>query len=214
MAEPSDLAVAVAAPRLTVLLPEGWARLHLDDRANGEVQRIVSDAMKSVPLENRDLARVRLRGMLKDLVVRSQKSHLYEAWIPVGPTNGLHIPASIVVGPVPQQPSRGTPAHEVLLSMSAASAGSRAVTVGGVIAVRIVADRVARRDETGELTAPAARIVSFIVSPPADELPWITFTASLFVPDGDDSAEIVEALEFLVDALVATVEFEKAGVTA
>lgn len=199
------------APRLSVLLPQGWVALHLDDRAGDEVKRIVTQVMASVAPDKRDLARPRLRSMLQNLVEQSRERGVWEVWLPIAATAGIHIPASIAVAPLPQQPPSGLSVQDTLLSMSAASPGARAVTVGGALAVRTVADRPLQRDEAGEVTAPAARVVNYIVTP-AGQRQWITFTASLFVPDTEDSAQIVEALEFLFDALMASVSFPEEAV--
>ncbi|MBH0129508.1 hypothetical protein [Salinibacterium sp. NK8237] len=196
-----------AAPRIAVLLPPGWVVLHMDARASDEVKSIVTHVMQTVAPDKRDLARARLRAMLQNLVAKSQDSGVWEVWLPISETAGIHIPASVAVAPLPKQPAAGGTVHDTLLSLSAASAGSRAVTVGGVLAVRVVADRLAHYDEAGELTAPATRLVNYIVSPTSPGQPWITFTASLFVPGTSDSAEIVEALEFLCDALMSSVSF-------
>jgi hypothetical protein len=195
------------APRLSVLLPQGWVALHLDDRAADEVKRIVTQVMASIAPDKSDLARPRLRSMLQSLVEQSQERGVWEVWLPIAATAGIHIPASIAVAPLPQQPPSGLSVQDTLLSMSAASPGARALTVGGALAVRTVADRPLQRDEGGEVTAPAARIVNYIVSPSGQRRQWITFTASLFVPDTEDSAQIVDALEFLFDALMASVTF-------
>ncbi|MBH0053702.1 hypothetical protein I6E74_05890 [Salinibacterium sp. SWN139] len=195
------------APGIAALLPPGWVVLHMDARASDEVKSIVTHVMQTVTPDKRDIARARLRAMLQNLVAKSQDSGVWEVWLPISETAGIHIPASVAVAPLPKQPAAGATMHDTLLSLSAASAGSRAVTVGGVLAVRVVADRLAQYDETGELTAPATRLVNYIVSPTAPGQPWITFTASLFVPGTSDSAEIVEALEFLCDALMSSVSF-------
>ncbi|MHA6667525.1 hypothetical protein ACX3O0_01515 [Homoserinimonas sp. A447] len=192
---------------MSVLLPQGWVALHLDDRATDEVRRIVTQVMASVAADKRDLARPRLRSMLQNLVDQSREAGVWEVWVPIAATAGIHIPASIAVAPLPRQPSGALSVQDTLLSMSAATTGARATTVGGALAVRTVADRPLQRDDAGEVTAPAARIVNYIVSPTTGRRQWITFTASLFVPDTEDSAQIVEALEFLFDALMASVSF-------
>ncbi|MHA6694143.1 hypothetical protein [Homoserinimonas sp. A520] len=192
---------------MSVLLPQGWVALHLDDRATDEVRRIVTQVMASVAADKRDLARPRLRSMLQNLVDQSREAGVWEVWVPIAATAGIHIPASIAVAPLPRQLSGALSVQDTLLSMSAATTGARATTVGGALAVRTVADRPLQRDDAGEVTAPAARIVNYIVSPTTGRRQWITFTASLFVPDTEDSAQIVEALEFLFDALMASVSF-------
>lgn len=198
---------AAAAPRLTVLVPQGWVVLHLDHRADDEVRGIVDHVMASVASDKRDLARPRLRTMLANLVAGGRERGAWEVWLPIAATGGIHLPMSVAVAPLPRQPSGAQTVQETLLSLSAASPGARAVTVDGALAVRTVVDQPVQRDESGEITSPAVRLVSFIVSPSPGRPQWITFTASLFVPGTDDAAQIVDALELLFDALMASVTF-------
>ena len=197
-------------PKLTVLLPEGWVRIATGEGRDAVIRQVASRAVVGVEPQRRDMARVRVRNMLDDTLKSATDRGLFEVWLPIAPTSGYSIPASFAVGPLPQSPAAGATVQDVLLGLSAATPGAQAVEIAGVVAVRTVADKSAVIGSTGELEAPPVRLVSYIVSPSEAYPDWTVFTASLFVPEGRESAAIVEALEILADSLMATVRIEKA----
>lgn len=193
-------------PRLSLLLPEGWVRVSTGPDRESQVRQIASQAAAGIEQSRRDMARVRLRGMLGDAVRQAAERGLFEVWLPIAPTSGYSIPASFAVGPLPKPPAERASVHDTLLGLSAATPGSQAVDISGALAVRTVADRPAVLDDAGALATPAVRLVNYIVSPTPEYGEWTVFSASLFVPDGPDAAEILAALEFFADSLMATVQ--------
>ncbi len=193
-------------PRLSLLLPEGWVRVTTGADHETQVRQIASQAALGIEPGKRDMARVRLRGMLGDAVRQAAERGLFEVWLPIAPTSGYSIPASFAVGPLPKPPADGASVHDTLLGLSSAAPGSQAVEISGALAVRTVADRAAVLDDAGQLATPAVRLLSYIVSPTPEYGDWTVFTASLFVPDGPDAAEILAALEFFADSMMATVQ--------
>lgn len=201
---------ATQRPRLSVLLPEGWVRIATGEGRDAVIRQIASRAVVGVDPQRRDMARVRVRNMLDDTLKTASDRGLFEVWLPIAPTSGYSIPASFAVGPLPKPPAPDASVQDTLLGLSAATPGAQAVEIAGAVAVRTVADRAAVLSSTGELEAPPVRLVSYIVSPSETYPDWTVFTASLFVPEGPESASIVEALEILADSLMATVRIEKA----
>lgn len=172
------------------------------------VRKVASQAVLHVEPQRRDMARVRVRNMLDDAVRRAAERSLYEVWLPIAPTSGYSIPASFAVGPLPKPPADGASVQDTLLGLTAATPGAQAVEISGALAVRTVADRPAVVDAKGELTAPAVRLVSYIVSPSEAFADWMVFTASLFAPEVPDAEAIMAALEILADSMMATVRIE------
>ncbi len=201
----------IRRPRLRLLLPEGWVRVPLDDRAPHAVASIVARAAAGVEPARRDLVRVTLRRRLDAAVAEAAGRRVFELWMPVAPTGGVSMPASVAVAALPRQPDPARPVVETLLSLSAGAPGAIAVEIGGVLGVRIVVDRPERLDAAGDLAAPPTRLVNYIVSPSHAGGEWLVFSASIMVPDGEDSAELLSALEFAIDSMMATVAFEEAA---
>ncbi len=202
---------AVSGPRLRLLLPEGWVRIPLDDRAPHAVAAIVARVAAGVDRTRRDLVRVTLRRRLDAAVAEAAERRVFELWMPIAPTGGVSIPASVAVAALPSQPDPRRPVLETLLSISAGAPGAIAVEIGGALGVRVVVDQRERLDDAGELVAPATRLVSYIVSPAHAGGEWLVFSASIMVPDGEDSGALLAALEFVIDSMMATVIFEEAA---
>ena len=196
-----------SASRWDVLVPEGWVRLRTDDA--GAVAAVIDRAVAEADVRRRDLVRVTLRRRLDAAVHEARERGVWELWIPVGPTGGIQMPASVAVAPLPAQPDAARTVPDVLLGYTAAAPGAVAVEIGGALGVRLVTDRPERRDAAGALEAPPVRLVSYIVSPPYPGSPWTVFTASVMIPDGDEHAEVLGALVSVVDSVMATVAFEE-----
>lgn len=198
------------APAISLLLPEGWTRLRPDEDAAATVRGVVNEALRGVDARKRDLARAVLRPRLTAAVDEARERGVFEMWMPVAPTNGYTIPASVAVAALPAAPDPARTTEDVLLSYAVASAGTIAVEIGGAMGVRIVTDRAERRSTSGELEAPAVRLVSYIVGPTEAYPHWLGISASIVIPEIDDSRAIVAAVEFMIDSLLASVEFEGA----
>lgn len=202
---------AASRPRLSLLVPEGWVRIPLDDGAAQAVASIVARVAAGTDRTRRDLVRVTLRRRLEAVVAEAAERRVFELWMPVAPTAGVSIPASVAVASLPRQPDPGRPVVETLLSFTASAPGAIAVEIGGVLGVRILVDQPERRDAAGELEAPPTRLVNYIVSPARPGEDWLVFSASIMIPDGEDSGALLAALEFVVDSMMATVVFEEAA---
>jgi hypothetical protein len=202
---------ATRRPRLRLLLPEGWVRIPLDERAPQAVSAIVARVVAGVDRTRRDLVRVTLRRRLDAAVTVASERGVYELWMPVAPTAGVSIPASVAVAALPHPPSPGRPLLETLLSFSAGAPGAIAVEIGGVLGIRIVVDQPEQLDDAGEIAAPPTRLVSYVVSPAHGSEDWLVFSASIMIPEAEDSAALLAALEFVIDSMMATVTFEEAA---
>lgn len=202
---------AAGRPRLSLLVPEGWVRIPLDDRAPQAVASIVARVAADADRSKRDLVRVTLRRRLEAVVAEAAERRVFELWMPVAPTAGVSIPASVAVASLPRQPDPARPVTETLLSFSASAPGAIAVEIGGVLGVRIVVDQPERRDAGGDLEAPPTRLLNYIVSPARPGEDWLVFSASIMIPDFEESAPLLAALEFVIDSMMATVVFEEAA---
>lgn len=192
-------------PRIDVLVPEGWVRLTIDATIDEQVKRLTAELVREIEQSRRDIARVQLRRMFTQLTEAASGGRAYEVWLPVAPTGGVTIPATVTVGPLPRVPDPELPAAEALLGLSAASPGASAGEVDGRLAVRIVRDSPAVKDDEGQYTSLPRRGVTTIVSPASSNEEWLAFHTDVIVPDTDDAADIVAATEFFSDALLATI---------
>lgn len=200
---------ARSAPRLTLLLPEGWVRLATTGDTAEAVGRIVDRSLAGIDARRRDVARLTLRRRLEAAVAEASDRGVYELWMPIAPTSGVSMPASVAVARLPSQPDPGRPVAETLIGLSASAAGAIAVEIAGVLGIRVVVDQPARLDATGEIEAPPTRLVNYIVSPLAAGGEWLVFTASIMVPEGDDGPDLLRALEFAIDGMMATVSVQE-----
>ena len=191
--------------RIAVVQPEGWIRLRIDEDLDDRIVELSAVIARSAEPARRDLARAQLRRSLRELADRA-RSQAYEVWIPVGSTGGVLIPVTMTVGPLPSQPDPSRPVSEVLLALASAWPGARAVDVGGLLGIRTTSDIPGEQDADGAYTSFPRRRVLHTVSPaPGGE--WLAFLAEIIVPDAADGGEIARAIEFFVDALMATVTF-------
>ncbi|MEU1971675.1 hypothetical protein ABZ477_08455 [Microbacterium sp. NPDC019599] len=196
---------AAARTRISVVQPEGWVRLRIDDDVEERIAELSAALARSAEPARRDLVRAQLRRSLRELA-DSARGRAYEVWLPVGTTGGVTIPVTVTVGPLPTRPDPRRSIADVLLAMAAASPGARAVDVGGLLGVRTTDDIPGEQDAEGTYTSFPRRRVVYTVSPPADG-EWLAFLAEIIVPDTDEADEIARASEFFVDALMATVAF-------
>ncbi len=128
--------------------------------------------------------------------------------MPVAQTGGVAIPLTITVGPLPTQPDERRSTADSLLAIAAGSAGSRAVSVGGRLAVRTVSDIEGVKDEEGRYSSfPRRRIIVTVSPDEGSGGQWLAFVGEIIVPEREDAADIVAASEFFLDALLTTVAF-------
>lgn len=196
------------APRFDMLLPEGWIRVPAGDDTTATVSDVLSDVLRGVDPRKRDLARAVMRPRIASALKEAGERGVFELWMPVAPTNGYTIPASVAVAALPKPPDPTRSPEDILLSYAASSPGTIAVEIGGAMGVRLLAERPERRSASGELEAPPVRLVSYLISPTEAYPHWLGFTASIMIPEVDESAAIVAAVEFMIDSLLASVEFQ------
>ncbi|WP_137845688.1 hypothetical protein [Microbacterium sp. 2FI] len=195
-----------ARPRISVVQPEGWVRLRIDDAIEAQIADLSATIARTAEPARRDLVRTQVRRALRDLA-SAASAHAYEVWMPVAPTGGVTIPVTFTVGPMPAQPDPARDVADVLLAFAAGSAGARALEVGGRLAVRTAIDIAGVRDDAGAYTQFPRRRVIFTVSPAERGGEWLAFLAEIIAPDADEAAAITDAGEYFVDALMATVTF-------
>lgn len=198
-----------AAPRIGLLLPQGWVRIPVRPEGGTPVDAVVARATADVAPHRRDIARVTLRTRLVAAVRDAEKRGLWEIWMPVAPTNGVFLPVSVAVGPLPARPDPRRSPEDVLVGLASAAAGALAVEIGGAMGVRFLVERPARLDGKGELEAPPVRLANYIVAPGVGHDEWLVFTASIMIPDVDGASEVLSLMETIIDSLMATVTFEE-----
>ncbi|GAA2002291.1 hypothetical protein [Microbacterium ulmi] len=201
--------MTASAPRIAMLLPEGWVRIPIAGEGTTSVDDIVRRAVARIDPRRRDLARVTLRTRLEEAVRGAERRGLHELVMPVAETNGVFMPVSLAIGPLPRQPSALRSVEDVLVGFASATPGALAVEIGGALGIRFLVDQPARNDASGALEAPPVRLASYIVSPGPGHPEWLVFSASIMIPDAENSAELVAVMEFVVDSLLATVAFEE-----
>ena len=195
------------AAAISVVQPEGWVRLRMDDAIDLQISELSAAIARTADPSHRDLVRTRLRRVFRELA-DTAASHAYEVWMPVASTGGVTIPLTVTVGPLPRRPPAHRSAADSLLAIAAGSAGARAVSVGGRLAVRTVADIPGVKDDEGRYSLfPRRRVIVAVAPDDSTGAEWLAFVGEVIVPEVDDAADIVAASEFFFDALLTTVSF-------
>lgn len=196
------------APVISVVQPEGWVRLRIDDQIVRQISELSASIARGTEASRRDLVRTQLRRAFTELA-DTAAARAYEVWMPVAPTGGVVIPLTVTVGPLPAEPPATRSQADSLLAIAAGSSGSRAVRVGGRLAVRSVFDVAGVKDAEGRYSSFPRRRVIVTVAPGEASTggQWLAFVGEVIVPESEDAPDIVAASEFFFDALLTTVTF-------
>lgn len=186
----------------SILLPPGWARIIVDDDTEAGLSKVVDGIVAEAPPERRGPLGDMLRRTAHDALEQAKARGALELILSFASVQGLPIPVSIVVFPVPEPEETGRSADEFLLSL--ARPGSRAVEIDGVAAIR------RPHDSSMEEGAVPYRAINYIVRHPYSGR-WLMFTASILTSSEDGYEDVLEALEALIDAMLSTVRFRKIG---
>jgi len=187
-----------AAP-YTMLLPPGWTRVAVDDATDGVFSSLIEDVVGRAPSARRGALRDMLTTAVRSALASARSRRAIDLVLSFAEVEGLPLPASIITFPL-EPPEDGRSAEETLVAL--ARPGSRAVEIDGLPALRRVIDM------PGDAGTPAHRAVHYIVHVPW-QTRWLLFTASILSSEDPGYGEVREALEALVDAMIATVRFAK-----
>lgn len=197
-----------------LLLPPGWLRLPIDDRAFERVALLVSQRVAQLPVEHREQARTTLTRLLTEAIRNAEDASGIDVLIAADQVVGVPVTASCVVAHVSRN-GLSTPA--LVAELTEAHAGVRMVSIGGGDAVRQRLRRRVFEDGRVELLAPepldqpsppaadeGASIVEdslrfFVPMPGSEDLLLFSFTTV--------QPMLVQALLSLFDAMMSTLRW-------
>ncbi|KGJ82331.1 hypothetical protein GY21_00735 [Cryobacterium roopkundense] len=191
-----------------LVLPPGWARIPLDERAPTASNVVVNRAVTNAPVSAQSQVRRFVTAQLREVVQGARSVSGVDLYLPVDLVDGAPVALSIVVS-APELPESENSAADALLAF-AARGGATAVEVGGRLAVRQAGDAAAVFGDDGQLQIPESRRISYaIVSPIGDRL--LIVTGSMLRLPTPDADRVMDALEQLFDAMALSVRFAPAA---
>ncbi|MEO7123104.1 MAG: hypothetical protein ABI400_08330 [Lacisediminihabitans sp.] len=188
-----------------LIRPPGWVHIVLDESADATGRVLAERIAFAAPQANRVQARHFFDSMVGEAIVEARANGGQDLYLPTEPVDGIPLSMSIIVAVSPPQAGTGSPS-EALLAFSANDPTAKASTIDNQLAVRRYVDVAAKLDGDGKIEQPASRQITYLTTPPDDERVML-ITSSILrldVPDGDT---LLEAMEFLFDAMVGTVRF-------
>ncbi len=180
----------------TIVLPPGWIRLAVDDTTDESFTKLIAQLASAAPPERRIRLRRLMQSTADAALASARERGATDLIVSFATVDGLPIPVSIVVLPLPEPPTGRSP-DEHLVAL--ARPGSRVIEVDSVAAIRRT------QDAPGESEALPHRSVNYILRHPHTRR-WMLFSASILMTDDEDYAEVLDALEILVDAIMSTVQ--------
>jgi hypothetical protein len=191
-----------------LVLPPGWARIPLDERAPAASSAIVNRAVQNSPIGSQSQVRRFVSNQLREVVQGARTVSGIDLYLPVELVAGAPLALSIVVS-APQLPESENSAADALLAF-AARGGATAVEVGGRLAVRQVGEAPAVVGGDGQLKVPESRRISYAIVPPTGDRLLIVTGSMLRIPTAN-ADRVLDALEQLFDAMALSVRFAPAA---
>ncbi|RZS59474.1 hypothetical protein EV141_0700 [Microcella putealis] len=188
-----------AAP-YTILLPPGWVRMRVDESIQERFDALIDDVARRAPKDRQTPLRSLLGRTAQHAIDTARDRGALDVIVSLASVDDLPIPVSIATFSVPPPASDGRSPLEMLVGL--ANAGSRAIEIDGLAAIRRSVDVPATDD------APAYRTVSYVCHVPWLE-EWLLFGASILTSDEPGFDEVLNALESLIDAMMSTVRFRR-----
>lgn len=187
-----------------LVLPPGWARIPLDERASAASSAIVDRAVANAPADAQANVRRFVTARLREVVRGAQIVSGTDLYLPTELIHGAPVPLSIIVS-APQLAAGENSAADALLAF-AARGGATAVEVGGRLAVRQAGDVPVVLTANGELQIPASRRISYAIVPPTGDR-LLVVTGSMLRMDTPEADDLLDAVEQLFDAMALTIRF-------
>jgi len=184
----------------TILLPPAWVRIPVDQRTDHVFTDLIAGVVAQAPPERRARLSTMLTSAANRSIAGARAAGAIDLILSFATVDGLPIPASIACFRITPPEALGSTPEATLLSF--ASPGSRAVEIDGTPAIRRVSDS----GQTDDV--PAHRAIHYVVRHP-DTHEWLLITASILVIDDADFAEVLDAIEILIDAMASTIRFRK-----
>ncbi|WP_104083817.1 hypothetical protein [Cryobacterium sp. Y11] len=191
-----------------LVLPPGWARIPLDERAPAASSAIVNRAVQNSPIGSRSQVRRFVSNQLREVVQGARSVSGVDLYLPVELVAGAPLALSIAVS-APQLPESENSAADALLAF-AARGGATAVEVGGRLAVRQVGEAPAVVGGDGQLKVPESRRISYAIVPPTGDRLLIVTGSMLRIPTAN-ADRVLDALEQVFDAMALSVRFAPAA---
>ncbi|WP_166865932.1 hypothetical protein [Salinibacterium sp. ZJ70] len=190
------------AAHYRILLPPGWVRMRGDDQAQEALVRVIDERVETLAPEQRPRVRALMRRSAEDAIGAARERGALELILSFATVQGIPIPASIVLLPLPVPEDDRRPADEILLSLG--RGGAHVIEIDGIPAMRRVVDTPATGPD------PAHRAIHYMLRHPHSGR-WLAFSASILTSDDEGYGQVLEALETLVGAMMSTIRFSNGG---
>lgn len=195
--------------------PPGWVRLVADVpdpvKVRTLAKRIASAADPRVRAKVETFVYDQLFGALTEASARGGTDMFLSTEL----IDGVPLQMTIVVGVAPlSEFGKATNQTDAMLAYVARTRGAKATEVGGSLAVRSSVDVAAIEGTEDAARAFDTRRVSYVIAAPTDDKRLLIVSSSIRREKGDLESSMLEAMEFLFDAMVATIRFQPVGVSA
>ena len=194
-----------------LIQPPGWIRLDIDDTSGREIADFARYAAAASAPAVRPRIESLIRAQLDTAVRKARDIGGQDLFIPTELVDGIPLPMSIVVSaspPVPESAELGPGA--ALLAFSAGHDNSEAVEIDGSLAIRSVTSTPPVPGSTDATRILGSRRISYVVDAPTPVPRLFVVSCTIMQFPADVDGTITDALEFLSDAIVDTIRFERA----
>jgi hypothetical protein len=127
-------AVRTSVRDFTMLLPPGWARIPLDDRAPVRVRSLVARRLGAAPAEQREALRASLTKELTATLATAARNGGLDVFLSLDPVAGMPVPASALVTHLAVGEGGDDPLGPLMARFAAGGAGLVVEEIG-VVAV-------------------------------------------------------------------------------
>ena len=170
----------------TLLLPPGWARIPLDEKAPARVKALVAERLSAAPAEHREALRTGLTHDITRALASAGRNGGLDVLLSIDPVAGQPVPASAVVTHLEGQ-GDGDTLDSLLSTMASGTPGTEILELGVVEAadapaVRRVSTRTERIEAAGDLPGGALHVTQvdyFVPLPGSDGVLVLTFSTPI-----------------------------------
>jgi hypothetical protein len=189
--------------------PPGWVSLAVDDPDTRPVHALAKRIASASEPDARSQVEHLVYRQLSDALAQARRNGGLDLLLPIELVHGLVLPMTIVVSASPRvDGNRERAQSDALLAYAGRHDGAAASEIGGALAVRSVVDVAAGDAEDDPSRAFATRRITYVIAAPVPTQQLLIVACSIQRFDYDTDGEIIEAMEFLFDAIAGTIRFD------
>jgi hypothetical protein len=193
-----------------LIQPPGWIRLDIEDTSGKEIRDFARYAAAASAPAVRPQLESLIREQLGAALRKARDIGGQDLFMPTELVQGLPLPMSIVVSASPPLPaSTEVGSGAALLAFASAHDTSEAIEIDGSLAVRSVTTTAPSPGSSDATQILGSRRISYLVDAPTPLPRLFVVSCTIMQFPSDVDGTMTDALEFLSDAIVETIRFER-----